>query len=178
MSKKYISLIIPVPQMESIIQDYRFKYDFFAKKGIPSHITLIYKMDLKMFNKHKNEILCLLRAAVNNLSKKKITATKIKRNDKLLFIQLNNNNVDFLKALQTLLFEYLDQKSIPLYDNHYDEHNITILTGKNNPGWEKANMITKNINSKLPKHFNINKIWILEIDKKKNKADILYSISK
>ena len=174
----HISIIFPVPQMEQIIQDYRFKFDFFAKKGIPSHITLIYNIQTNVFKKHKDEILCLLRAAIKHLSDKKIVAKNIKRNEKSLYIKLANNDVDYLKAIQTLLFEYLKPNQIKMYKTYYDEPHITIFTGKNNPGWKIENKITDDVKSKLPKKINLNKIWIIEINKKKNTADILYSIKK
>ena len=33
----YVSVIMPVPDLEKYVQDYRFQYDFFALYGIPAH---------------------------------------------------------------------------------------------------------------------------------------------
>ena len=53
------ALVMPVPEAEPLVSEYRQRYDRSAELGIPAHITIIYPF--KPYVRHPREALSLLR---------------------------------------------------------------------------------------------------------------------
>jgi len=174
---KYVSIIIPTPSLETYIQDYKFKYDFFTKKGIPVHITLIYHIPLDKYHKNKDKIIKIMQFILNALKNKKLEVEKVIQSDKLLALGLAHDDVQLIKKLQKKISDILDLKNNTYSQNKFLPH-ITIFTGQQNPGWKNANLIKKDLTSRLPLKLDINKVWILKIDPKKNIPTILEIITR
>jgi 2'-5' RNA ligase len=161
--ERFISIIIPLPDLEYYIQDYRFKYDFFAKKGIPVHITFIYKISTKIYYENKDKIKNILTNILKILKKNKITLDKIIENKFLLAIGMQKDDQDLINKLQKKFIDFLNIKNNKYNNDNFKPH-ITIFTGKDNPGWNNALFIKQNLKNIFSLKINIKKLWILEID--------------
>jgi hypothetical protein len=169
---KFISVIIPLPEMEYYIQDYRFKYDFFAKKGIPVHITLLYEISPNKYYNKRKMLINIFEKILQILNKKELIINKIIVKKNLFGLGLKNDDELLLNKLQHNLINFLDIQNKRYYNNNFKPH-ITIFTGNDNIGWKNKDIIEKKMNNKLPIKINIDKIWVLEIDKVKNIASIV-----
>jgi len=176
-NNKYISVIIPTPEIESLIQEYRFKYDFFAKRGIPSHITFIYEISTDVYNKNSELLLKAFTQILNILNKSTICAEKIKKNENMLAINFRKEDINLINKLQKII---IGQCGLNITDNRYEKNDykphITIFTGKKNLGWKNEKIIKNDILNDLPIKITIKTLWILEINTSNNTAKIIKTI--
>lgn len=162
---KFMSIIIPIPELEKYTQDYRYMYDFFAIRGSPAHISLIYEISLKKYNENKVVIEEYVMKVLKILKGMKIICNKIVSTKTMLSIGLDNATIKKIYDMQILLICYLGLDKSKYKDR--DAH-ITLFTGINNRGWSIESEIKRSI--KLPIRIKVNKLWITEVDNIKNIA--------
>jgi 2'-5' RNA ligase len=170
--KQFISIIIPIPSFEKNIQNYRFKYDIFAKFGIPVHITLMYKIPISIYNENKIYINNILKKMLEILNKNGITFNGFVKKERLFAIDLDKKDIKIINKMRKIISNALNISLNKYESNVFDPH-ITIFTSSNNPGWKEVNNIEKKLKDKFPITINIDKFWILEIDTRYNKNNLI-----
>ena len=163
---QFISVIIPIPELEKVVQDYRFQFDFFASKGIPAHVTLFSNVDIDKYNKNKVKFNKELKKILKFIKKNKINFKDVKKNKKMAYISIDKNDCNNIDKQKELIFI----KNKLKYD---DDLHLTLFSGAKNKGFDIFNKMKKKINKNLPKKIKPTKLWVLHINKKINKATLL-----
>lgn len=170
------SIIIPIPILEPFIQSYRFKYNFFAKKGIPTHITFLYLFSQSVYLKNKEIIIKLLNFLPKIFKNKKLTIDNFYQNPQMFALDFNKKSSDFIHKVQIKVASYLNL-NMKDYENPTKRPHITLFTkrgGEN--GFKSINTIKKDLTPLLPIEINFDRIWLLEIDIKKDIPTLIYEV--
>jgi hypothetical protein len=171
---KFISIIIPIPELEVLTQDIRYSYDIFALRGNPCHITLIYEINMETYKRNKLYLLKNLKNLLKRLKLVDIECDHIIDNGHMLAIGLDDSTVRLINTIQKIIVKYLKiDKTI--YERIDRLPHITLFTGCKNIGWKQSKSIKNSL--KLPINIKINKIWITEVDTVKNIAKPLEIIN-
>lgn len=169
MKNNYISIILPIRNINENIITYRNKYDKFASYGIPPHISLIYNIPLYKYNKNKQYLHSIFKKFLEIINKLSAKIVNIIKTNTLLALELNSKISKFINNFQLQLDKKLDLNNHKYKNKMFYPH-ITIFSGHNNKGWIEYNRIEKVINHYIPFKIKINKLHILEINPNKNIA--------
>lgn len=173
------SIIIPLPQLEDILQKYRFQFNFFAKHGIPTHLTLLYNFPKSFFDLHKNDIIKSLQIIADFLKDKSFILDKLIFSDNLVSINFDDSSTSFIINLQLYLAKFLhfDNKYINFIQKPYMKPHITLFTNRIPHLFKKGiinkNIISRNLTPKLPITIKFHKIWLLQINTNINEAILI-----
>lgn len=170
------SIIIPIPQLEPLIQTYRFKYNFFAKKGIPTHITFLYLFSQSIYLKNKETIIKILNFLPKLFKNKKLTIDNFYQNPQMFALDFNKKSSDFIHKVQMKVASYLNL-NLANYENPTKRPHVTLFTkrGTNN-GFKNIDNIKKELTPFLPQKITFDRIWLLEIDIKKDIPTLIYEV--
>ncbi len=170
------SVIIPLPILEPFIQTYRFKYNFFAKKGIPTHITFLYLFSQSTYFKNKDLIIKILNFLPKVFKNKKFTISDFYQNPQMFALDFNKKSSDFINKVQLKIasYLYLNTKN---YENPTKRPHITLFTKRgNNAGFQQIETIKKELTPLLPLKIQFDRIWLLEIDVKRDIPTLIYEV--
>lgn len=170
----HISIIFPVTipdQLEQIRQ----KYDRFAKYGVPTHVTFIYKIKMEAYEKNEQMILFIVKNIVKRLKKYKLKVDHIVKNDHLFALGLPEKTVKLLNSLQNALCSLLEFKNSKYSNDAFKPH-ITLFSGNRNKGWKKIRKIENVVEKGLPFEIELKEGKIMRIDTKQNKPTVLHTI--
>ncbi len=183
MNKKYskqnnikYSIIIPIPELEPFIQSYRFKYNFFAKKGIPTHITFLYLFSQSIYFKNKELIIKLLNFLPKIFKNKKLIIDNFYQNPQMFALDFNKKSSDFIHKIQMKIASYLNL-NLANYENPTKRPHITLFTKRGNTnGFKAIPQIKKELTPILPITISFDRIWLLEIDIKQDIPTLIYEV--
>ncbi len=183
MNKKYskqnnikYSIIIPIPTLEPLIQSYRFKYNFFAKKGIPTHITFLYLFSQSIYLKNKELIIKLLNFLPKIFKNKKLIIDNFYQNPQMFALDFNKKSSDFIHKIQMKIASYLNL-NLANYENPTKRPHITLFTKRGNTnGFKAIPQIKKELTPILPITISFDRIWLLEIDIKQDIPTLIYEV--
>ncbi len=170
-SKKHIqySVIIPIPQLEEYIQTYRFQYDFFAKRGIPTHMTLLFLFDKDIYLKNREKFHKVLGLALKSFAKKKMVVDHFYQTPNMFSLGLNKECEMYFQKKQEQIMKYLD------IDMKADAPHITLFTQRGSKaGFQKIPQIKEELTKHLPVQFMVDRIWLLEINTRENIATLVH----
>jgi 2'-5' RNA ligase len=163
-----LSVIIPLPQLEPLIQTYRFQYNFFAKHGIPSHITLFFLFDPEIYYKNQESFDQTLSFLLKMFQKKKMTIDNFYQNPFMFALDFDKSSSDFINQIQLKLAKHY-HLNIQDYQNITKRPHITLFTQRGDKkGFTKIPQIKKELTPLLPQKISFDRIWLLQIDTKKN----------
>jgi hypothetical protein len=170
------SIIIPIPTLEPLIQSYRFKYNFFAKKGIPTHITFLYLFSHSLFIKNKETIIKILNLLPNFFKNKKLIINDFYQNPQMFALDFNKKSSDFIHKIQMKVASYLNL-NLANYENPTKRPHITLFTKRGNSnGFKDIPLIKKELSPLLPLTISFDRIWLLEIDIKRDIPTLIYEV--
>ncbi len=170
------SVIIPLPILEPFIQTYRFKYNFFAKKGIPAHITFLYLFSQSTYFKNKDLIIKLLNNFPKIFKNKKISIDAFYQNPQIFALDFNKKSSDFIRKIQLKVASYLNLNLFN-YQNPTKRPHITLFTKRGNiTGFNHIEHIKKDLAPLLPFHIYFDRVWLLEIDIKRDIPTLIYEV--
>ncbi len=162
------SVIIPLPQLEPLIQTYRFQYNFFAKHGIPSHITLLYLFDPNVYIKNKESFDKTLLFLIQLFKKKQLIINTFYQNPFMFALDFDKSSSDFIHQIQLQIAKHY-QFNLKDYQNETKRPHITLFTQRGDKkGFTKIPQIKKELTPLLPQKIKFDRIWLLQIDTKKN----------
>ena len=170
------SIIIPIPSLEPLIQSYRFKYNFFAKKGIPTHITFLYLFSQSTYLKNKENIIKILHFLPKLFKHKKLIIRDFYQNPQMFALDFDKKSSDFIHKIQHKVASYLNL-NLANYENPTKRPHITLFTkrgGEN--GFKEIHHIKKDLTPLLPQIITFDRIWLLEIDIKKDIPTLIYEV--
>ncbi len=171
------SVIIPIPQLEPLIQTYRFKYNFFAKKGIPTHITFLFLFSRSSYLKNKDQIIKILDHFPKIFKNKKLTINDFYQNPYMFALDFDKKSSDFINKYQLKIASYLNL-NLSNYSNITKKPHITLFTKRGNSnGFKNIPLIKKELYPSLPLHISFNRVWLLEIDVKKDIPKLIYEVN-
>ena len=169
MKNNYISIIIPIKDINPDILKYRNKYDKFASYGIPPHISLIYNIPIDKYLLHKKYLDNIFKKFLEIINKSHTNIKNIIKTKTLLALGLSNKISNFINKVQLKIDKKLELNNSKYKDKMFYPH-ITLFTGHKNKGWKEYNKIKTTIDKYIPFDINITTLYILEIDPNKNKA--------
>ena len=175
---KYISIILPLYGLNKYLNSNQFKYNYYWRLGTPIHITFIFNITLENYNKNRNDVLKTLNEMLNLIKNIPLQIEKLKKLDKMIYLEPNQHFIYILKELHNLFLKKFEiNPETQIYKKFHKDYkpHITVATGDNN-----LNSIYENIKNKyekkLPLKFTINKFWIYSIDKNNEKGTKLIDI--
>jgi len=170
------SVIIPIPELEPLIQSYRFKYNFFAKKGIPTHITFLYLFSQSVYLKNKEVIIKLLNFLPKIFKNKKLTISDFYQNPQMFALDFNKKSSDLIHKVQMKVASYLNL-NLANYENPTKRPHITLFTKRGGEtGFKAIEHIKKELTPLLPQIISFDRVWLLEIDIKKDIPTLIYEV--
>ena len=170
------SVIIPIPELEPLIQSYRFKYNFFAKKGIPTHITFLYLFSQSVYLKNKEVIIKLLNFLPKIFKNKKLTINDFYQNPQMFALDFDKKSSDLIHKVQMKVASYLNL-NLTNYENPTKRPHITLFTKRGGEdGFKAIHNIKKELTPLLPQSVLFDRIWLLEIDIKKDIPTLIYEV--
>ncbi len=171
------SLILPIPELEPLLQSYRFQYNFFAKRGIPTHITLLYLFDGKTYQKYAREFEKICPLLLSIFQKHKCVVPTFYQNPQMFALDFDKRSSDFIHEIQLQLAQHM---KLPLqqYQDTSKRPHITIFTKRGGPlGFQKIPLIKKHLAPHLPLSFSFQRIWLLEINTRDDTATLVHEWS-
>jgi hypothetical protein len=170
------SVILPIPSLEPLIQSYRFKYNFFAKKGIPTHITFLYLFSQSTFFKNKDLIMKILNNFPKIFKNKKLVIDAFYQNPQMFALDFDKKSSDFIHKIQMKVASYLNL-NLANYENPTKRPHITLFTKRGNQaGFKAIPQIKKELTPALPLTISFDRIWLLEIDNKHDIPTLIYEV--
>lgn len=170
------SVIIPIPQLEPLIQSYRFKYNFFAKKGIPTHITFLFLFSQSTFLKNKEHIINILNYLPKIFKNKKFTINDFYQNPNMFALDFDKKSSKFINKLQLKIASFLNL-NISNYTNITKKPHITLFTKRGGlNGFKNIPNIKNELSPLLPLNISFNRVWLLEIDVKRDIPSLIYEV--
>ncbi len=170
------SVILPIPQLEPLIQTYRFQYNFFAQHGIPSHITLLFLFPKELYIQKSKLFDQALTLLLKTFQKKKFVIDSFYQNPHMFALDFNKQSSDFIHQVQLQIASHFGLNTKE-YEDPTKRPHVTLFTQRGDKrGFQAIPEIKRSLHPHLPLHISFDRIWILEIHTRENRAKLVKEI--